>query len=87
MGFNEVISVNFDPKKTIFIIDGSSVLYRAYYSLRSLHTPDGTPIQAVYSFCRMIKKLINMFEPEYILLVWDSKGKTTRHEVYEEYKA
>ncbi len=87
LGFNEVISVNFDPKKTIFIIDGSSVLYRAYYSLRSLHTPDGTPIQAVYSFCRMIKKLINMFEPEYILLVWDSKGKTTRHEVYEEYKA
>jgi len=79
--------VNFDPKKTIFLIDASSFLYRAYYSLRPLHTPDGIPVQAVYNFCRMIKKLINIFKPDYIALVWDSKGKTTRHDVYEEYKA
>jgi len=79
--------VNFDPKKTIFLIDGSSFLYRAYYSLRPLHTPNGIPVQAVYSFCRMIKKLITTFNPQYIALVWDSKGKTTRHEVFKDYKA
>ena len=79
--------MKFDPQKTIFLIDGSSFLYRAYYSLRPLHTKEGVPVQAVYSFCRMIKKLINTFHPEYLVLVWDSKGKTTRHELYHDYKA
>jgi len=82
-----ILVVNFDPQKTIFLIDGSSFLYRAYYALRPLHTPQGVPVQAVYSFCRMIKKLIDTFNPHYIALVWDSKGKTTRHEMYEAYKA
>ncbi len=76
-----------DPKKTVFLIDGSSFLYRAYYGLRPLHTPKGVPVQAVYSFCRMIKRLISMFEATHIALVWDSKGKTTRHEMFPEYKA
>jgi len=79
--------MKFDSKKTVFLIDGSSFLYRAYYGLRPLHTPQGAPVQAVYSFCRMIKKLIDTFSPEHIALVWDSKGKTTRHEMYAEYKA
>lgn len=77
----------FDPKKTLFLIDGSSFLYRAYYGMRPMHTPQGEPIHAVYSFCRMIKKLIDMFDPQLIALVWDSKGKTERHEIYQEYKA
>lgn len=79
--------MNIDPKKTIFLIDGSSFLYRAYYGVRPLHTPEGVPVQAVFSFCRMIKKLIDTFGPEYLVIVWDSKGKTTRHEMYQEYKA
>ncbi|MDP3889239.1 MAG: DNA polymerase I [bacterium] len=77
----------FDPKKTIFLIDGSSVLYRGYYGVRPLHTSQGVAIQAVYNFCRMTKKLLDRFNPEYIAIVWDSKGKTTRHEMYELYKA
>ncbi len=77
----------FDPSKTIFLIDGSSFLYRAYYALKPLHTLQGEPVQAVYSFCRMIKKLIKEFDPHYLCLVWDSKGKTTRHEIFPEYKA
>jgi DNA polymerase-1 len=77
----------FDPKKTIYLIDGSSFLYRAYYSLRPLHTPQGVPVQAVFSFCRMIKHLIDQFNPCYVALVWDSRGKTLRHEMYPAYKA
>lgn len=77
----------FDPKKTIFLIDGSSFLYRSYYGLRPLHSPKGEAVQAVYGFCRMIKKLIDTFHPEHIALVWDSRGKTTRHEMFEQYKA
>ncbi len=76
-----------DPKKTVFLIDGSSFLYRAYYGMRPLHTAKGEPVHAVYSFCRMIKKMIDRFSPHYISLVWDSKGPTTRHELYEAYKA
>src|SRR5579864_8579722 len=76
-----------DPKKTVLLIDGSSFLYRAYYSLKPLHTLQGIPVQAVYGFCRMMKKIIDTFKPHYVALVWDSKGKTTRHEIYPEYKA
>ncbi len=76
-----------DPQNTIFLIDGSGFLYRAYYGLRPLHTKAGVPVQAVYSFCRMIKKLAETFKPEYMALVWDSKGITVRHELYPAYKA
>ena len=79
--------MNLDSKKTLFLIDGSSFLYRAYYGLKPLHTPTGVAVQAVFSFCRMIKKLIDMYSPHYIALVWDSKGKTTRHEIFADYKA
>jgi len=79
--------MNFDPEKTIFLIDGSSFLYRAYYGIKPLHSPAGKPVQAVFSFCRMIKKLITMFHPQYLVLVWDSKGKTVRHEMFPAYKA
>jgi len=79
--------VKFDPQKTLFLIDGSSFLYRAYYGLKPLHTPNGIAVQAVFSFCRMIKNLIEIYGPEYVALVWDSKGKTTRHELFPDYKA
>ncbi len=79
--------MNLDPKKTIFLIDGSSFLYRAYYGTRPLHTSKGEPVHAVYSFCRMIKNLVDRFSLHYAALVWDSKGPTIRHQVYEAYKA
>lgn len=79
--------MTFDPKKTLVLIDGSSFLYRAYYGTRPLHTSKGLPVNAVYGFCRMIKKLIDTIGSDHMVLVWDSKGKTTRHEMYVEYKA
>ena len=78
---------NLDPKNTTYLIDGSSFLYRAYYGMRPLHSPSGEPVQAVYVFCRMIKKVIDTFSPIRLVVVWDSKGKTVRHEMYEQYKA
>ena len=73
-------------KDSVFIIDGSSFLYRAYYSIRPLTTKSGTPVNAVFGFCRMIKKLMDTYNPQYMLLVWDSKGKTARHDLYQAYK-
>lgn len=81
------MAMHLDPKKTVFLIDASAFLYRAYYGLRPLHTSTGEPVQAVYSFIRMIKKLIDTFSVEHIALVWDSKGPTIRHEFYTDYKA
>ena len=79
--------MKFNAQKTLFLIDGSSFLYRAYYGLRPLHTSSGIAVQAVFSFCRMIKKMIDLYGPKYVALVWDSKGKTTRHEIFADYKA
>lgn len=79
--------MKFDLHKTVFLIDGSAFLYRAYYGMRPLHTAKGQPVHAVYSFCRMIRKMIGTFSPRYIALIWDSKGPTVRHELYEAYKA
>lgn len=78
---------SFDPHKTVFIVDASSFLYRAYYGLKPLHTPQGVPVQAVFSFCRMLKHLIDRFDTQYLVLAWDSRGKTERHELFPEYKA
>jgi len=79
--------VKYNSEKTIILVDASSYLYRAYYSIRPLHTPEGEAVQAVFGFCRMFKKLIDKFNPVYCALVWDSKGETTRHELFPAYKA
>lgn len=71
----------------ILLIDGSSYLYRAYYSLKPLHTPDGKTVQAVYSFCRMLAKMLREFKPDHIALIWDSKGPNERKQMYADYKA
>ncbi|KKS68535.1 MAG: polymerase I protein [candidate division TM6 bacterium GW2011_GWE2_42_60] len=75
------------PALPVFLIDGSSFLYRAYYALGTLNAPDGTPVQAVFGFSRMIKKVIDQFNPHFMAVVWDSPGKTVRHERYSAYKA
>ncbi|MBP7854388.1 DNA polymerase I [Candidatus Babeliales bacterium] len=74
-------------QKVVFLVDGSSFLYRAYYGLKPLHTSKGNTVHAVYGFCRMIKKLIDDFDIKHLAIVWDSKGKTQRHEMFVGYKA
>ncbi|MBU1008059.1 DNA polymerase I [Candidatus Dependentiae bacterium] len=74
-------------KDSLFLIDGSSLLYRSYYGLRPLQTSQGIPTQAIYGFCRAIKKLIDDFDPQYLIIAWDSKGKTFRNKIFEAYKA
>ncbi len=74
-------------KDALFIIDGSYLLYRSYYAIKQLKTSSGIPTQAVYGFCRAIKKIIDDFNPTYLVISWDPKGKTFRHEDYPAYKA
>lgn len=75
------------PKDSLFIVDGSYLLYRSFYALKPLYTADGTPTQAIYGFCRTIKKFIDEFDPQNIVVAWDHKGKTFRSEIYADYKA
>jgi DNA polymerase-1 len=74
-------------KPTLFLIDGSNYIYRAFYAIRELSNSKGFPTNAIYGFTNMLMKLCRDWEPDYIAVVFDSKGPTFRHEVYEEYKA
>jgi DNA polymerase I len=74
-------------KEALFVIDGSYLLYRSFYAIKPLQNSSGIPTQATYGFCRAIKKLLDSFEPSHMVVVWDSKVKTFRHEMYAEYKA
>ncbi|HQU31100.1 MAG: DNA polymerase I [Planctomycetia bacterium] len=71
-----------------FIIDGHSQCYQAFYAITArLTTSEGTPVNAVYGFTRMLQKLLREHHPEYIAVVFDTKGITHRHSRYREYKA
>jgi DNA polymerase-1 len=73
--------------EALFLVDGSYLLYRSYFAIKPLQTATGTPTNAVFGFCRAIKKLIDTFNPAHIAIVWDSKGGSFRNTVYPEYKA
>lgn len=74
-------------KNKVVLIDGSSYLYRAFYALPPLKSPDGKPTGAIYGFIRMLLKTINLFNTPYIAVAFDLPGKTVRHEKFKEYKA
>ncbi len=74
-------------KKRLFLIDGHSLLYRAYYAIRHLSNSHGFPTNAIFGFLSMIKKLQEKEGPTHLGIVFDTKGPTIRHETYHAYKA
>jgi DNA polymerase-1 len=74
-------------KPSLYLIDGNSYIYRAFYAIRGLTTSKGFPTNAAYGFTNMLMKVVNEKMPEYLAVCFDPKGVTTRHQVYEEYKA
>lgn len=74
----------------ILLIDGNSILNRAFYGImgsKMLMTEDGTYTNAVYGFLAILFKVQEELKPEYIVVAFDKKGPTKRHEMYQEYKA
>lgn len=69
------------------LIDGSSYFFRAFHALPPLTNSKGQPTGAIYGVVNMVKRLIKDYQPEYIVVVFDAKGKTFRDEWYPEYKA
>ncbi|MFQ6069575.1 MAG: DNA polymerase I [Candidatus Aminicenantales bacterium] len=74
-------------EKKLFLIDGYSLLYRSFYAIQRLSTSKGFPTNAVYGFINTLRKLIQEHKPEYLGVVFDTRGPTVRHEAYKEYKA
>lgn len=74
-------------KSRVVLIDGHSLLHRAYHALPALTTVDGQPTHAVYGFATMLLRLIDDVKPEYIAIALDRPSPTFRHETYQAYKA
>lgn len=72
--------------KSIMIIDGSSLLHRAFYALPLLTTKKGLYTNGVYGFLTMLYKITDEYKPDYICVALDKKGPTFRHKQYEQYK-
>ncbi|MEE0944686.1 MAG: DNA polymerase I [Clostridia bacterium] len=73
--------------KKLLIIDSNSLINRAYYGVRFLSAPDGTPTNAIYGFLMMLLKLISDHNPDYVMAAFDLKAPTFRHKMYDGYKA
>lgn len=74
-------------RKKLVLIDGNAIVHRAYHALPPLTNKKGELLNAVYGFTSVLLKVINELKPDYILVSFDLKGKTFRHEEYKEYKA
>jgi DNA polymerase I len=73
--------------KNFVLVDGSSYLYRAYYALPHLKNSDGEHTGAIYGVSNMLSKLLRTYNPSYLCVIFDAKGKNFRHEIYDQYKA
>ncbi|HEV8485485.1 MAG TPA: DNA polymerase I [Blastocatellia bacterium] len=76
-----------EKRKRLYIVDGMSQLYRAYYAIRGLSTSTGIPTNAIYGFTMMLRRLINEEKPDYLGVAFDTSGPTFRHDSYAAYKA
>lgn len=73
--------------KTLYLLDGSGFIFRAYHALPPLTAPDKTPVGAVYGFCNMLQKMIKKAENDHIGVIFDAGSKTFRNDIYPDYKA
>lgn len=73
--------------KELVLIDGNSLLNRAFYATKLLTTRDGTPTNAVFGFIKLLLKIIQDNKPDRLIVTFDLKAPTFRHKMYDGYKA
>jgi len=71
----------------LFLIDGSSYIFRAFYAIGHLSNSKGLPTNAIFGFTRMLLKVLKDHKPDYLVVTFDLKAPTFRSEVYKDYKA
>ncbi|HTY20715.1 MAG TPA: DNA polymerase I [Geobacteraceae bacterium] len=74
-------------RPVLYLIDGSSYIYRAYFAIRHLSSPKGFPTNALYGFTQMLIKVLKERSPDHVAVVFDAGRHTFRNEIYPEYKA
>ncbi|HUY68487.1 MAG TPA: 5'-3' exonuclease H3TH domain-containing protein, partial [Alphaproteobacteria bacterium] len=75
------------PSETLYLIDGSGFIFRAFHAIPDMTRADGTHVNAVYGFCNMLQKLLAEHKAEHIAVIFDAARKTFRNEIYAAYKA
>ncbi|MBC8236008.1 DNA polymerase I [bacterium] len=73
--------------KQLFLVDGTVYAFRAFHAVEQLTTSEGMPTGAIFVFTKMLMKLMEDENPEYMVIVFDAGGETERDRLYEEYKA
>ena len=76
-----------ESRSTLYLVDGSGYIFRAFYALPQLNNSRGTPTNAVYGFVRMLVKLLKDARPSHVAVVFDSPKKGFRKDLFESYKA
>ncbi|MFO8007958.1 MAG: DNA polymerase I [Candidatus Brocadiia bacterium] len=74
------------PEK-LLVIDAYAHIYQFFYAIKGLTGPDGEPVNALYGFARMIEKIRDEYEPDYLAVAFDGPGELERRGIYEDYKA
>ena len=74
-------------KETLFLLDGSSYIYRAYFAIRHLSSPKGFPTNALYGFTQMLLKVMKDHAPAHVAVIFDAGKSTFRNELFPAYKA
>ena len=73
-------------KHKLFLIDGHALCYRCFFAIRELVTSKGQPTNAVFGFIRVLRSILEKYQPDYMAVCFDSKEKTRRQEKFAEYK-
>jgi len=76
-----------EQRRTLYLVDGSGYVFRAFFALPQLNNSRGMPTNAVYGFIRMLLKLLKQERPGYIGIVFDAPTRTFRDDLFESYKA
>ena len=71
----------------LVLVDGSGYIFRAFHGLPMMTRPDGTPINAVFGFTKMLLKLMSDLDPSHVAVIFDAGRVTFRNDIYPEYKA
>lgn len=74
-------------KPKFIVVDGNSLLYRAFFAVPPLSTTEGQPTNALFGFANMLLRILTEHDPDAVLVAFDARGPTFRHEAYAEYKA
>jgi DNA polymerase-1 len=80
-------SLQTNRRPTLYLIDGSAYIYRAFFALPALNNSKGLQTNAVYGFMTTLLKIIREHKPDGLAVAFDEKGPTLRHEEFKEYKA